>query len=342
MGLENGILTQPISVYDIANCIGVASTDVGTLCTAKSKINIWAKYKPVRYNSIKALTEDQRKQCAYGILDVQEYDFTQQSVLDQAFENALNRVYSWQYEIPEGGVESLYRMLDFDGYNHNAVCPLFFEDNSPQWDKVIVNVGSILDAALPQGNIKLSDLTEMSTIVNANDSTGFGILYKKDNDAVKLIGLDVEGNCQYPCFTSSGEALTHSITLEGKGIYTIVPIIIAPSHGLFATLPLDTITREVRKKPASYEIYSSLSGASKFSVIVNVTANEAIAAQNMVIKVYPTNEANYYEETIPIPILAKGESYTAITDKIDAFTISEAVYWTVNYNNKLTTFNKSE
>ena len=175
----------------------------------------------------------------------------------------------------------MYRMLDFDGYNHNAICPLFFEDNSPQWNKVIVNVGSILDAALPQGNIKLSDLTEMSTIVNANDSTGFGILYKKDSNAVKLIGLDVEGNCQYPCFTSSGEALTHSITLEGKGIYTIVPIIIAPSHGLFATLPMNTITREVRNKPASYEMYSSLSGVSKFSVIVNVTANEAIAAQNI-------------------------------------------------------------
>ena len=105
---------------------------------------------------------------------------------------------------------------------------------------------------------------------------------------------------------------------------------------------MNTITREVRNKPASYEMYSSLSGVSKFSVIVNVTANEAIAAQNMVIKVYPKNEANYYEETIPIPILAKGEYYTAITDKIDAFTISEVVYWTENYNNKLTTFNKSE
>ena len=342
MGLENGILTQPISVYDIANCIGVASTDVGTLCTAKSKINIWAKYKPVRYNKIGSLTENERKACAYGLLDTREYDLSSDTAITTAFDNALNRIYSWEYESPTGGDASLYRMLDFDGYNHNAICPLFFEDNSPQWDKVIVNVGSILDAALPQGNIKLSDLTEMSTIVNANDSTGFGILYKKDNDAVKLVGLDVEGNCQYPCFTSSGEALTHSITIEGKGIYTIVPIIIAPSHGLFATLPLRAITREVRKKPASYEIYSTLSGVSKFSVIVNVTANEAIAAQNMVIKVYPTNEANYYEETIPIPILAKGESYTAITDKIDAFTISEAVYWTVNYNNKLTTFNKSE
>ena len=341
MGLENGILTQPLSVYDIANCIGVASTDVGTLCTAKSKINIWAKYKPVRYNSIKALTEEQRKQCAYGILDVQEYDFTQQSVLNQAFENALNRVYSWQYEIPEGGVESLYRMLDFDGYNHNAICPLFFEDNSPQWDKVIVNVGSILDAALPQGNIKLSDLTEISTIVNANDSTGFGILYKKDNDAVKLIGLDVEGNCQYPCFTSSGEVLTHSITLEGKGIYTIVPIILAPSHGLFATLPLSAITREVRNNPASYAVSSLLNGSSKFRVIVNITTNEALDAQNMVIKVYPTNEANYYSETIAIPSLAKGDSHSVISSVIEAMTKSEVVYWTITYNNKTTRFTNS-
>ena len=341
MGLENGILTQPLSVYDIANCIGVASTDVGTLCTAKSKINIWAKYKPVRYNSIKALTEEQRKQCSYGILDVQEYDFTQQSVLNQAFENALNRVYSWQYEIPEGGVESLYRMLDFDGYNHNAICPLFFEDNSPKWDKVEVRVGSIADAALPQGNITLSDLQELSTIVNADNSTGFGLLYKKDNNAVRLVGLDIEGNCQYPCFNSSGEALTHSITLEGKGVYTIVPIILAPSHGLFATLPLNTITREVRTKPASYAVSSLLSGSSKFSVIVNITTNEALDAQNMVIKVYPTNEANYYSETIAIPTLAKGDSHSITSSVIEAMTKSEVVYWTITYNNKTTRFTNS-
>ena len=341
MGLENGILTQPLSVYDIANCIGVASTDVGTLCTAKSKINIWAKYKPVRYNSIKALTEDQRKQCSYGILDVQEYDFTQQSVLNQAFENALNRVYSWQYEIPEGGVESLYRMLDFDGYNHNAICPLFFEDNSPQWDKVEVRVGSIADAALPQGNITLSDLQELSTIVNADNSTGFGLLYKKDNNAVRLVGLDIEGNCQYPCFNSSGEALTHSITIEGSGTYTIVPIILAPSHGLFATLPLNTITREVRTKPASYAVSSLLSGSSKFSVIVNITTNEALDAQNMVIKVYPTNEANYYLETIAIPSLAKGDSHSVTSSVIEAMTKSEVVCWTITYNNKTTRFTNS-
>ena len=341
MGLENGILTQPISVYDIANCIGVASTDVGTLCSANAKINIWAKYKPVRYNKIGSLTENERKACAYGLLDTREYALSSDTAIITAFDNALNRIYSWEYESPTGGNASLYRMLDFDGYNHNAICPLFVEDNSPQWDKVEVRVGSIADAALPQGNITLSDLQELSTIVNADNSTGFGLLYKKDNNAVRLVGLDVEGNCQYPCFTSSGEALDHSITLEGKGIYTIVPIIIAPSHGLFATLPLNTITREVRTKPASYAVSSLLSGSSKFSVIVNITTNEALDAQNMVIKVYPTNEANYYSETIAIPSLAKGDSHSITSSVIDAMTKSEVVYWTITYNNKTTRFTNS-
>lgn len=154
--------------------------------------------------------------------------------------------------------------------------------------------------------------------------------------------MSIEGDCEYPCFDDSGNPLTHNITLEKAGEYTIVPIIIAPSHGFFATLPMNYITKLVRTKPASYAIYSSLSGVSKFSVIVNVTANEEIKAQNMVIKVYPTNEANYYEEAIPIPVLAKGETYSAITDKIEAFPISEVRYWTVNYNDKTTTFNKSE
>ena len=341
MGLENGILTQPISVYDIANCIGVASTDVGTLCSANAKINMWAKYKPVRYNKIGSLTENERKACAYGLLDTREYDLSSDTAITTAFNNALNRIYSWEYESPTGGNASLYRMLDFDGYNHNAICPLFFEDNSPQWDKVEVRVGSIADAALPQGNITLSDLQELSTIVNADNSTGFGLLYKKDNNVVRLVGLDIEGNCQYPCFNSSGEALTHSITIEGSGTYTIVPIILAPSHGLFATLPLSAITREVRTKPASYAVSSLLSGSSKFSVIVNIITNEALDAQNMVIKVYPTNEANYYSETIAIPILAKGDSHSVTSSVIEAMTKSEVVYWTITYNNKTTRFTNS-
>ena len=158
---------------------------------------------------------------------------------------------------------------------------------------------------------------------------------------MRLVGLDIEGNCQYPCFNSSGEALTHSITLEGKGIYTIVPIILAPSHGLFATLPMNTITREVRTKPASYAISSLLSGSSKFSVIVNITTNEALDAQNMVIKVYPTNEANYYSETIAIPSLAKGDSHSITSSVIEAMTKSEVVYWTITYNNKTTRFTNS-
>ena len=341
MGLENGILTQPISVYDIANCIGVASADVGTLCSANAKINIWAKYKPVRYNKIGSLTENERKACAYGLLDTREYDLSSDTAITTAFDNALNRIYSWEYESPTGGNASLYRMLDFDGYNHNAICPLFFEDNSPQWDKVEVRVGSIADASLPQGNITLSDLQELSTIVNADNSTGFGLLYKKDNNAVRLVGLDIEGNCQYPCFNSSGEALTHSINIEGSGTYTIVPIILAPSHGLFATLPLNTITREVRTKPASYAVSSLLSGSSKFSVIVNITTNEALDAQNLVIKVYPANEANYYSETIAFPSLAKGDSHSITSSVIEAMTKSEVVYWTITYNNKTTRFTNS-
>ena len=302
---------------------------------------MWAKYKPVRYNKIGSLTENERKACAYGLLDTREYDLSSDTAITTAFDNALNRIYSWEYESPTGGDASLYRMLDFDGYNHNAICPLFFEDNSPQWDKVEVRVGSIADAALPQGNITLSDLQELSTIVNADNSTGFGLLYKKDNNAVRLVGLDIDGNCQYPCFNSNGEALTHSITLEGKGIYTIVPIILAPSHGLFATLPLNTITREVRTKPASYAVSSFLSGSSKFSVIVNITTNEALDAQNMVIRVYPTNETNRYEETIAIPSLAKGDSHSVTSSMIEAMTKSEVVYWTITYNNKTTRFTNS-
>ena len=47
MGYSNGIVTYPVSVYDIRNAVGHTSGDLGTLIR-DGDINMWAKYKPVQ------------------------------------------------------------------------------------------------------------------------------------------------------------------------------------------------------------------------------------------------------------------------------------------------------
>lgn len=50
------VIVAPVSVHDVAKTIHRSSLDVGTLCTAKTYINMWAKYKPVRYQYLDTVT----------------------------------------------------------------------------------------------------------------------------------------------------------------------------------------------------------------------------------------------------------------------------------------------
>ncbi len=53
------VITDPDGVHEISRVLGMASLDVGTLCRGKNNhtyINIWAKYKPVRYGLLDTIT----------------------------------------------------------------------------------------------------------------------------------------------------------------------------------------------------------------------------------------------------------------------------------------------
>lgn len=51
MSLSNNKITAPVSVDDVADCLGMTrSSTLADLCTS-SKINVWAKYKPTVFLS---------------------------------------------------------------------------------------------------------------------------------------------------------------------------------------------------------------------------------------------------------------------------------------------------
>lgn len=111
MGHNNGIITKPINVRaDIAYVLGENSGDVGTLCTSNN-IKEWSAHKPVEHSSPGITTDQKFAELKYGLLPGEKLVSTITSGYDGFY---------WKYQKPT----TWFRVLDFDGYNHNAVPPV--------------------------------------------------------------------------------------------------------------------------------------------------------------------------------------------------------------------------
>jgi hypothetical protein len=66
MGYQNGKITYPVNQYDCQQALGTSKYDWGELCKHKS-INPWARFKPVKMNSVEHLTNQIRATLHYGL-----------------------------------------------------------------------------------------------------------------------------------------------------------------------------------------------------------------------------------------------------------------------------------
>lgn len=134
-----GIITAPVSMNDIQRALGVASTDLGTLCS-HANINKWAKYKPVRTPVIDTVTGQwNRTQNRWNNADDQGViaanwwkadgycglSFSVVTTINSTFiSNLISGLLAWTYNRPSGGSQQPYREQDFAGYFHYAVPPV--------------------------------------------------------------------------------------------------------------------------------------------------------------------------------------------------------------------------
>ena len=109
------MITSPVAIYDTQRALGNSANDVGSLCLA-TNINIWARYKPIRYASVMQLTAAQWTAQRHGV-----YRSTNLPLFDN--NNRLNHDV-WTYDRPTGGDASPYRLTDFNRYYHVAPCPV--------------------------------------------------------------------------------------------------------------------------------------------------------------------------------------------------------------------------
>lgn len=115
---EDGIITAPVSIYDVKKTIGISSNDVATLCSS-TNINPMARYKPVRYNTPGIAADSVFVGERFGL----------SKSLPSFKTNNSNPSVTWSYNHIVPGT-NWSRLTDFNGYDHYACPPFAFDVTS--------------------------------------------------------------------------------------------------------------------------------------------------------------------------------------------------------------------
>lgn len=145
MGYSSHKITPPVSISDVQSALNTNLNSLGDLCTAQG-INVWAKYKPVRFGAIDT-TKDPSTSVAWldsnklwnsnaywwrnpsGVYGATLYccGFSIPG-LSGVTSSIATDLGQWEYLRPRGGsYNEPYRQLDFNQYYADAVCPFRVE-----------------------------------------------------------------------------------------------------------------------------------------------------------------------------------------------------------------------
>ena len=152
---SNGTITAPVSIRDIQRALGTSIPDLGRLCR-HSKINMWAKYKPVKkamidttgqlksdktwkpINGTGGLGTDAWYRGVINASTNTDFGIKPKTIAKMGTDSyrmidALEEIArtwnngglnGWVYEYPTGGSTEPYRILDFNHYYHDAPNPV--------------------------------------------------------------------------------------------------------------------------------------------------------------------------------------------------------------------------
>lgn len=177
MAIENGIITSPISIEDVASALGEGSRDLGTLATS-DKINPWAKFKPniVSGNPINTPSDWWKGtdgNCGFRIPVVRAMTTAAGMKNLLPYYLDLEGMNGWGYRKAAG----MYRLLDFAGYNHAALPPFDFIFKN---DELEIKVGTstvwvtpFLRTGFSGYDVKLQDIARIAIADPTDNSKRF-------------------------------------------------------------------------------------------------------------------------------------------------------------------------
>ncbi len=216
MPVQNGIISSPISLRDVQTALGARFTDLSTACTS-SKINMFAKYKPVRHPSVVPLVGDQRQ----GIHKDWGLILPKSTSVTDIIKNINGGANGWTYERPSGGIES---PSDFNGYNHNAkfeptlAAPTVVE-NGIQGKTMRVSFSMQLFSTSPDQieHPGSSDIVQLSDLSIADYYFGVYLKQVGGSQYVQVIGPDT--------IRSGMAVVSIRVSTMPAGDWTIYPIV---------------------------------------------------------------------------------------------------------------------
>ena len=130
---------RALNDYRVTEVAGVLARDVGMLCTSPN-VNKWAKYKPIRSESISEISETDIINANFGFTPTQMDIFTYAGTYSNYTIYKLNGDTSpWIYNVPRGKSNEYtewFRVKDFNGYYSRAESflssPVLSENNLSQ------------------------------------------------------------------------------------------------------------------------------------------------------------------------------------------------------------------
>ncbi len=115
-----------ISVAMVKAELGASTNDVGRLCIHPN-VNMWSKWKPVRYPSVSPITQAQLEAAKYGIT------FETYANIGAVTDAYVSSSVVWSYDKPRGGLyNEPYRLTDFTNYEKTAIVPIAGAFVTPQ------------------------------------------------------------------------------------------------------------------------------------------------------------------------------------------------------------------
>lgn len=220
--MEKNIITAPVSISNVKETLGESSNSLGNLCIS-DRVNMWAKYKPVRLAEFSTVGNSQwyrGDDLDCGIQVISNYG----SVISMVADAKEDKIENWIYKKPRGGEKEPFRLGDFNKYYHNSQTPLVW---GGQTETGITNAYATIyfDS---QGSSDV-ELTFNDIYLNGNS---FGDLYfgiAIYNDSNQFVG------CQTQPFRQTNNFGVTNIFIAGSNItgsYRVIPF--------FSTTPVNT------------------------------------------------------------------------------------------------------
>lgn len=259
--------TTGVEIADLQQVLGIGSGDLGYIISrggAMEIINKWSIHKPERSAKLGILTLADRQDNSFG-LDIPKCTSTTGIA---SFMNLYASGYSYLTPSGKKSIPSQcewFRLLDFDGYNHNANCFVNTNDLTLPTSYTVGagSVGIYFHVGINNGNnlqadsISISDLKLVGSGGTAFGSLYFGILFT-DGSAHKLItssntlatDVNTYGGGEVSLSESGGSlsGLTTGVT------YTYYPVLSLLSHPSMSNITQqDTIVALPNLSPRSFK-----------------------------------------------------------------------------------------